>query len=198
MQSQSLGSVELGEVFSFALSDRLTTGAAASWDPAFFDVFDCRDGSIVMANQSLFHETDRDIYFGQIDTAQAATEFGEAFRVATYAVLVKPDTSEAPATFSVYNFTVTGAYSDRIKRVLGLLGENLVLDNMSYDTAGNCTGFRIRLFETRALADAASVGITDVPEPGEFATYTVTQAYTSGRNTRASHVSLIDQDAEEA
>jgi hypothetical protein len=198
MQSQSLGTVEFGQILSFAVSDRLTTGAAASWDPAVFDVFDCRDGSLVLSNQTLFHETDRDIWFGTVDTAQSSTEIGEALHLGNYAVVVKPDTSENPSNFALYNFTITGSYSDRLKRVLGLLGENLVLDNFSHDSAGNCTGFRIRLFGTRAGADAASIGITDVPEPDEIATYNVTQTFVGSRRLRISHVSLIDDDREEA
>jgi len=198
MQSQSLGTVEFGQVFSFAVSDRLTTGAAAAWDPANFDVFDCRDGSLILANQTLFHETDRDIWFGTIDTAQGATETGEAFRRGNYAVVVKPDTSENPSNFALYNFTVAGSLSNRLQRVLGLLGENMLIDNFAFDSAGNCTGYRIRLFESRSAADGASLGITDVPEPGEIATYTATQTYSSGRRLRISLTSLIDEDAEEA
>lgn len=197
MQGQSLGSVEFGDVFSFPVADRLTTGGAASWDPAFFDVFDCRDGSRTLSNQALVRETDRDLWFGTIDTAQGATETGEAWRRSTYAVVVKPDTTENPSNFSLYTFTITSSLSARLKRLLGFLGENLVLDAFSYDSAGNCTGYRVRLFETRAAADSASAGITDVPEPGEIATYVVSQEYSSGRRLRISHVSLIDEDREE-
>lgn len=198
MQSQSLGSVEFGQVFSFAVCDRLTTGAAASWDPTAFDVFDCRDGTRVLYNQSFFHETDRDIWFGTIDTAQGSTEVGEAFHLGNYAIVVKENTNENPTNFALYNFTVTSSISSRLKRIAGLLGENMAIDNFSFDTAGNCTGYRVRLFETRSAAAAASLGITDVPEPGEIATYTVEQDYSSGRRLRVSHVSTIDEDTEEA
>ena len=198
MQSQSIGSVEFGQVFSFAVCDRLTTGAAASWDPTAFDVFDCRDGSRVLYNQSLFHETDRDIWFGTIDTAQGSTEVGEAFHLGNYAIVVKENTNENPTNFALYNFTITSSISARLQRILGMLGENMVVDNYTYDTAGNCTAYRMRLFSTRAGADAASLNITDVPEPGEIATYTIEQSYSSGRRLRISHVSLIDEDTEEA
>jgi hypothetical protein len=198
VQSQSLGSVEFGQIFAFPVSDRLTTGAAAAWDPAFFDVFDCQDGSRIIANQALTRETDRDLWFGTIDTSQGVTETGEVWRVSTYAVIVKPDATENPSNFSCYSFTVTASHSARLKRLLGLLGENLVLDAFSYDSAGNCTSYRIRLFETRSGAESASAGITDVPEPGEIATYVVNQEYAGGRRLRVSHVSLIDEDREEA
>lgn len=195
--SQSIGSVEFGRVFHFSVSNRDSAGADHGWTPAFFDVFDNSSGALILSNQELARETDRDLWYGAIDTGQGATDAAAEFALGTYSLVVKPSTAEAPATFAHYNFTVTGANSARLQRILGLLGENLVLDNFGFDTAGNCVSYRVRIFQDRFSAENASIGITDTPEPGEVMTYTVAQSYSSGRLLRASHVSLPANDVHE-
>lgn len=82
----------------------------------------------------------------------------------------------------------------RLKRLLQFAGENLLIDNFSYDNAGNITGLRIRGFDTTTNASAATVDNTSV-ETGEDLTLTVTQTHDLPRNVRSSHLSVMDSDA---
>lgn len=81
----------------------------------------------------------------------------------------------------------------RLKRALGLLGENLVIDNFSYDDASNISGYRMRIFETEAQALTATEDITGM-ESGEIVQYTVSQTHDQDRNLRELHRSSIDTD----
>ena len=77
------------------------------------------------------------------------------------------------------------------QKVLGLLGENLLLDSFGYDAAGNITNLRVRVFDSNTNALAATADITDVPETGEVAIYDVTQTHNLPRNVRSSHLSVL-------
>jgi hypothetical protein len=197
VQSTSIGSVEFGEVFRFAVSNRNSDGTALAFTPAFFDVIDNDDGSVVLANQTLHSITDRSLWHGSIDTRDTLTDQSGPFEPnRTYSIIIKESSAEDPATFAHYNFTVTGAYSQRLIRLLGLDGENLLVDKFVYDSGNNATSFRVRLFSSRAQAESATPGIGDesIPEAGEIFTYYVTQTFSSGRNLRQSHLSVISSD----
>ncbi|KAB2910229.1 MAG: hypothetical protein F9K40_03090 [Kofleriaceae bacterium] len=68
-------------------------------------------------------------------------------------------------------------YAD-IAIIKGLVNGNSVLDNTTYDTAGMLTGGRIRVFETAALAEAATDGGTG---EGELAAFTVAVTGSNGK-----------------
>lgn len=86
----------------------------------------------------------------------------------------------------------------RLKRLLALCGENLLLDSFGYDSAGNITSLRIRLFDSKANAEAATEDITDVPETGEVMTLSVEQDHSLPRNIRTKHLSTPSSDASDA
>jgi hypothetical protein len=72
----------------------------------------------------------------------------------------------------------------RMARVLGFQGENSIQDLMNYDQAGNPTTFRVRVFDSEANKDAATV---DLPEgdglqTGELSRYKTTLNWSAGRN----------------
>lgn len=82
----------------------------------------------------------------------------------------------------------------RLRRLLSLLGENTLLDNFSYDNAGNITGLRVRCFDSAANASNATVDVTDA-ENGEEVTLVVTQTHDLPRNVRSSHLSVASSEA---
>jgi hypothetical protein len=65
--------------------------------------------------------------------------------------------------------------SANVIKALGLLYDNSVLDNQSYDGSGNLTGARLRTYDTNAHAIAAG-------GTGLLMTYTVTATYDGGGN----------------
>jgi hypothetical protein len=200
MQGQSLGSIEFGEVFYFAISNRASDGTALTFAPEYYDILDNATGDVILGDQILDTTTDRSLWRGSVDTRSQVTDQSTPFMPnRTYSIVIKEDITdnplvEDPLIFFHYNFTITGAYSARIKRLLGLSGENLIIDLFSYDSGNNATSFRVRTFDTRENAAQATPGITDVPEVGEIGTYTVTQTYGVGRQLRQSSVNLIDSD----
>jgi hypothetical protein len=195
MQGANIGSVEIGNVFSFAVTNRADDGTELNISPTHFDVIDNLDGTIIRQDQPMvIRGTDTPLWFGRIDTRDIDTDQSGPFEPGrTYSILVRDNTVTDDPRFH-YQFTVTTAFTDRLKRILGLQGENMLLDLFDYDSGGNATGFRVRLFSTRAAAAQATRDITDVPEAGEFATYTVTQTFGTGRMTRQSSLNLIDED----
>lgn len=200
MQGQNLGSVEFGEVFYFAVSNRSSDGSALGFTPEFYDVIDNCSGDVLLSDVVLDTTTDRSLWRGRIDTRSLETDQSIPFEPnRTYSIIVKENVTdnplaEDPTSFGHYVFTVTGAYSVRLKRMLALDGENLIIDLFTYDSGNNALSYRVRAFDTRASAAQATPGITDVPEVGEIATYTVTQTYAAGLQLRQSSVSLSDND----
>jgi len=195
MQGESIGVVELGEVFYFAVSNRAADGTALAFVPSYFDIVDNATGDVILSNQSIASTTDLSLWRGQIDTRSQTTDQSEPFRPnRTYSILVKSTGTEDPEAFLHFNFSILGALSVRLKRLLALGGENLVADLYTYDNGNNVTSYRVRIFDTRENAAQATPGITDVPETGEIATYTVTQNYSIGRQLRQSATHLIDGD----
>ena len=194
MHSVSFGSVEFGLIFYFSVSNRAEAGTALGFTPAYFDVIDNTDGSVILADQVLTQPTDLAVWRGQIDTRDTATDQTGPFEPnRTYGIVIKEDTSDEPTTFFHGNFTVTGAYSVRLKRILGLEGENILIDAFVYDNGNNATEFRVRVFDSPENASAATAGISEgsIPEAGEIYTYTVTQTFQIGRQLRQSHLSIV-------
>jgi len=200
MQSASYGSVEFGQIFYFSVSNRNTDGTAIAFTPAYFDVINNVDGSVILADQVLVQPTDLSVWRGQVDTRDTATDQTGPFEPnRTYGIVIKANTDDEPTTFLHGNFTITGAYSVRLQRILGLEGENILIDSFVYDTGNNATGFRVRIFDTPENASAATSGISEasVPEAGEIYTYTVTQTFQIGRQLRQSHLSIVRHHRED-
>lgn len=67
----------------------------------------------------------------------------------------------------------SAALSAQMARAMGLLHENSVLDNTSHDSLSNMTAGRLRIYDTKANAEAA--GAT-----GLLGTYSITATFVSG------------------
>lgn len=75
----------------------------------------------------------------------------------------------------------------RQERTLGYLGENTLQDKMVEDDAGNIVSYRLRLFDTKANAEAATVDIDAAfPQAGERARIAVSQDVDFDTNDRVS------------
>jgi hypothetical protein len=183
MNGESLGSVEFGETFDFVVSNRDADGAAISgFTPAYFDVIDPDDGSAVLSDQALTQTNS--VWRGSVDTSSLSPR-------KTYGVKVKAAATANPTTFILLGFTVTGAFSNRLSRILGLEGVNRFIDCIVTDSGGNMTSCRIRLFDTAAHAAAAVEGSTD-EQPGEFCRVSLAQEYTTGLRRRTSQLTTLE------
>ncbi len=208
MNGQSLGTVEHDTVFRFTISNRDQDGAAiAGFTPSHFDVIDPESEGSVLSDQALTQTTDyANVFFGQIDFS--ASDFaGELDK--TYGIVIKAATGEQ-AIFLLYSVTVTGTLGrldylrndienvifPRLKRMLGLCGENMILDDFTYDNAHNITGLRMRLFQNSSSAQLATPDLpdSDVPEVGEISTYRINQTMELPRSVRIDHTSFSDSD----
>lgn len=65
---------------------------------------------------------------------------------------------------------IAGSFGDMMRRIVALQKEHYYIDNTVYNTQGLLISGRIRLFETKAAANAATYGSSG---EGEFATYTL-------------------------
>jgi hypothetical protein len=74
----------------------------------------------------------------------------------------------------------------RLTRVLGYLGENAVQDLITYDNAGNVTQFRVRSFDSKTNAEAATVDLPDGQplQTGEYSRVTFQQSIDVSKNDR--------------
>lgn len=92
---------------------------------------------------------------------------------------IKWDTGGGSPVYAVEEYIATDVsdIATDIKRVLGLLHENVYIDNTSYDAYNNLISGRVRIY-----SDAASVGTAnnvidtytitvDAPSEGKFTTY---------------------------
>jgi len=217
MNGTSLGSCELGATFTAIISNRNFDGdQSATFLPTEFDIVDPVTLDIIsgFSKVPLIQTTDiADIWFIVIDTSSTEFQFQ---RATTYGIIVR-DLTGFPLAIHTYNFTIL-PWEDRIrqgferleylrnnqenvlfprlKRLLGLAGENMFLDQFSYDDASNILGLRIRLFSNRTTAQLAARDIadSDLPEIGEIATYRVTQDMSLPRSLRVEHLSHPDID----
>ncbi len=208
MNGQSLGTVEHGTVFRFTISNRDQNGdAIAGFTPSHFDVLDPETEEGVLLDQALTRTTDyANVFFGSIDFSAAgfATDQDK-----TFGVVIKAATGEQ-ATFLLYNVTVSGTLGrldylrndienvvfPRLKRILGLCGENMILDDFVYDNAHNIIGLRMRLFQNSSSAQLATPDLadSDIPEVGEISTYRIDQTMELPRSVRLDHTSFSDSD----
>lgn len=96
----------------------------------------------------------------------------------------------------------------RLKRALGLLGENQIIDGYFYDDSGNVTQCRVRLFDSVANRDAALSATWDDtenesdPAPasvdtagGEIGRYTILASHLLPRNLRTAYQGKMSADA---
>jgi hypothetical protein len=85
----------------------------------------------------------------------------------------------------------------KLIRILGYLGENAIQDNISYDEAGNVTQFRIRIFDSKTNANAATPDIPDLDplQTGEYSRTTVTQSIDEAKNDRTLLRKVLDMIA---
>lgn len=174
-----LGVADQGDNFYFVVREE-------NWgDDMYYDVIDPEDGSRLVAHASMSQDglPSNRYWRGTIDT-------DDLTRGKTYFVRVKDNPVEDPQHDRLYSFTVIAP----LKRVLGLCGENMVLDNFAYDQAGNIVGLRIRLFDSATNASNATQGSTD-PEPGEIVSYDVDQEHNAARNVRTFHSSVVDYES---
>jgi hypothetical protein len=79
----------------------------------------------------------------------------------------------------------------RNERILGYLGENIVQDTLIYDDAGNMTSYRLRVFDSKVNAEAATVDFVGVLQTGERARVTMTQDINFRKNDRLSLIRVL-------
>ncbi len=208
MNGQSLGTVEHDTVFRFTISNRDQNGdAIAGFTPSHFDVIDPETEEAVLLDQTLTETTDyANLFFGSIDFTVAGFSTD---RDKTFGIVVKAATGEQ-STFLLYNITVSGTLGrlnylrndienvifPRLKRMLGLCGENMILDDFTYDNAHNIIGLRMRLFQNSSSAQLATPDLSDsdIPEVGELSTYRINQTMELPRSVRIDHTSFADAD----
>ncbi len=181
------GTVEKGQVFYFMHREE---NRSAMW----FDVIDPKNQNVVSADNVMTQSGTTDFAVGGNNSwiGSIPSEGTDDLSIGrTYWIRVKDETGDDPQLTALYSFSVLPRLQWSLKRLLGLGGENMVLDNFSYDQAGNITGLRVRLFEESQDADNATSGVTD-PEPGEIASYTVTQEHEIPRNVRTFHKSIAE------
>lgn len=79
----------------------------------------------------------------------------------------------------------------RLQRMLAYLGENLLQDVIVYDDAGNMVSYRLRLFNSKVNAEAATVDTPGGLETGELSRQTVTQDINFAKNDRLSLIRVL-------
>lgn len=77
----------------------------------------------------------------------------------------------------------------RSQIILGYLGENVIMGNISIDGQGNFSQYYVRTFDTKTNADAATTNLTDPeidgPETGELSRFRFTQTIDRPTNERS-------------
>ena len=116
----------------------------------------------------------------KLGTAPAGSDvFTELGQIETKVDGIKTKTDNLPTNTA----TVLTTIGDDLKRALGMLHENSVLDLASYDTNNNLTSGRLRLYDTKANSIAAQSASPSTYNTGKIAEYTITATYT-GENLR--------------
>lgn len=179
-----LGVVEKGKTLHFYHREE-------NRDEMWYDLIDPRDNSFVASNVAMEGPLDLPgggrYWKGEIDSEGT----DDLMIGRTYWVRVKDKRAEDPHVDAIYSFTVLPRLEAELRRLLALSGENMVLDNFTYDQAGNILSLRVRLFSNSTDAANATAGVTD-PEPGEIASYDVNQEHDIPRNVRTFHKSVMD------
>ncbi len=191
------GEVEFGEKLVIGFQgEQPHTGEPDDFVPGMFDVVDPRTGDVLIRQQLVTqYETapfDINLYFVEIDTLATSSGMDLFEPRRQYLLNIYEDVTgpliNAPEQIRGI-FYVSTSIKKMLNRVLGLLGENQVLDNFTYDQAGNITGLRMRLFDNSNDAENATQGATG-PEPGETAQYDVEQDHELPRSLRSFHRSF--------
>ena len=80
----------------------------------------------------------------------------------------------------------------RLQKILGIQGENSIQDLQTYDNPGNPTSFRVRVFDSEASAEDATIDLPEggALEAGELSRYKVTLDWDGGRNRPKSILSV--------
>lgn len=99
-------------------------------------------------------------------------------------------------SYEVYDFDNIGddlkELIFRADRALGLLGSNLVKDLPVYNDAGVMTGWRLRVFDTKVNAQAATIDTLGGLQAGELERISVTKDPSIGLNKLKSLVGVRD------
>jgi hypothetical protein len=215
-----LAVVERGQYCYFHLAYRTATGSQdTQFTPTFFDVLRNSTGEVVIPDSpfQVSQIYNGAIVYGIIDTSLAAFVPGEQ-----YTIVVKLQEGTEVTTFQTYGLSILGPLTSRLQtitdrlvyirndienvlftrthRMLASLGENLLLDQFTYDPAGNVQGLRVRYFDTKANCNAATGDIEDevLPEIGEIMTLLVTQENDRPRCVRTLHRSVPVVEAGDA
>ena len=117
--------------------------------------------SEVVTTQSATYNTTTESY---VDVLDITSDWSDQ-EIGTYAVIWSiSDTSDDFPSVMTEDLQVT-IDPDDIKRILGLIHENMIIDNTGYDRFGNLTSARLRIYST-----SASVGTDN----NVLATYQIT------------------------
>ena len=86
----------------------------------------------------------------------------------------------------------------RLQTILAVLGENMIQDLIASDSSGNLLQYRVRLFDSKTNALAATFNLKDGSplETGELKRHTATQDVIKGKNTRSSLRKVLDISAD--
>jgi len=86
----------------------------------------------------------------------------------------------------------------RLTRLLGYAGENVRQDLLSYDDPGNMIMYRLRVFDTRANAEASTPDLPDGEdlETGELARVRMTQEILASQNDRTGMIRVLTDVAD--
>lgn len=177
-----LGVVEKGKDFHFMHREE-------NRDELWYDIIDAKTGTYFASNESMTGPMSPP---GGVRffSASIETEGTDDLAVGrTYWIRVKDRRAEDPNTDWLYSFTVLPRLESDLTRLLAYAGENCVMDNFTYDQAGNILGLRVRAFSNSEDADRATAGVTD-PEPGEISSLNVTQEHNVPRNVRTFQKSI--------
>jgi hypothetical protein len=93
---------------------------------------------------------------------------------------IKAKTDNLPANTASELSTM----KDQLTRTLGLLHENSVMDSTSFDGDNNLLSARLRIYDTKANAEAAASSAPLGGTTGLLGTYTITAEYTGGNLTK--------------
>lgn len=114
-----------------------------------------------------------------IGTPAGASASADIAAIKSETALIQAKTTNLPASpanettgtaIKAKTDLIPSDFSDQLSRMLGQLHENSVLDTTTFDTNNNMTSGRLRLYSSKANAEAAG-------GTGLLATYTITATY---------------------
>jgi hypothetical protein len=127
------------------------------------------------------------------DSASLAADLPSGFEIKTGALADKiyglpSNVADAVWDALQADHKVANSFGDMMRRIVALQKEHYFIDNTNYNNEGLLLSGRIRLFETKAAADAAGYGNSG---EGEFATYTLTTTPKGARPEQAHSVKSV-------